>query len=509
MAPDSRTSNAKKNMLFGYLGKLVDLLLPFISRTIILYVLGEKYLGLSSLFTSLLGVLNMTELGFSSAVVFSLYKPLAEKDVPTVRAYMTYYKQIYRVIGVIIMVVGLVLMPFLRYLIRGDVPEDMNMYVIYLMYLFNLVLSYWAFAYKTSLLQASQKMSVSSKITNIVNLLRSLLQIATLLLTKSYYAFLAVLMLSTLANNLLTSYTVNKMYPQYMGYGALEKEKRTELFTKVKGLAISKVCGVLRDSLDSITLSTFVGLTTVAIYGNYHYILSAVHGLMIVITISIKAGVGNSLHTETVEKNTADMLKFHYLFMLLASLCFACILCLSQDFMVIWVGTELQASNGTMFLFAVYFFSLCFSDVRNIYIEARGLWWEYRYRSIAETVANLILNVLSVYYFGLPGVLIATLATFWGINLIYGSTIIFKEYFGMPALKEFALQNLGILLSCAVSAGVTWVACSFVQLDNIILQLLIKACICIILPMVVYVGVNCRNKYMRMIPRYIKHLIKS
>ena len=137
------------------------------------------------------------------------------------------------------------------------------------------------------------------------------------------------------------------------------------------------------------------------------------------------------------------------------------------------------------------------------------MWWEYRYRSIAETIANLVLNVLLAYLFGLPGVLIATLLTFWGINLIYGSTIIFRKYFGMPALKEFWVQNAGILLSCAVSAGVTWVVCSFVRLPNEILQLMVKACICVILPIAVYILVNIRNKYMKMIPNYLKRLLKS
>lgn len=509
MASESRTSNAKKNMLFGYIGKVIDLLLPFVSRTIVLYVLGEKYLGLSSLFTSILGVLNMTELGFSSAIVFSLYKPLAEKDECTVKAYMTYYKQIYRIIGLFIMVVGVLLTPLLRYIVKGDIPADINLYVIYYLYLINLVISYWAFAYKSALLQASQKMSVCSKITSVVYLLRSILQIGVLLVTKSYYGFLVVLVLSTFANNLVTNYFANKLFPQYIGSGKLDKEKKTELFTQVKGLAISKVCGVLRDSLDSITLSAFVGLTTVAIYGNYHFILTAVHGILIVLTLSIKAGIGNSLCTETVEKNTEDMLKFHYLFMFIASWCFCCILCLSQDFMTIWAGKELVTDNFTMILFAVYFFTLCLSDIRNIYIDAKGLWWEYRYRSIIETIANLVLNVLSVYFFGITGVLLATLITFWSINLIYGSSIIFKQYFGLCALKRFIVQNIGIILSCAAAAISTWFVCSLVSLENMWLQLLAKACICVVLPVVVYVFINIKNEYMRMVPKFIKQIIKS
>lgn len=505
----TRTSNARSNIIVGYITRIIDLFLPFVVRTIIIYVLGETYVGLSSLFTSILNMLNMTELGFSSAVVFSLYKPLAEGDDEKVKAYMTFYKKIYRAIGIVIFVLGLLLVPVLRYIIKGEIPLGVNLHVIYIIYLINTAVSYLAFAYKASLLQASQKMSINSKISSFVTCFRSVIQIVVLLITRSFYLYALVLVVSTLANNLLVNYTVNKMYPQYIADGKLEKADRKTLLTNVSGLAISKVCGVMRDSLDSITLSAFIGLTSVAIYGNYFYVLSAVHGLMVVITVAIRAGVGNSICTESVEKNTNDMLKFHYIYMFIASWCFACLVCLYQDFMLLWVGAELKTNNFTMVLFAVYFYSLCIGDMRNVYIEAIGMWWEYRYRSIIETIANLVLNVLFVYLWGISGVLIATLITFWGINLIYGSSIIFRKYFGVKALKNYILQNVVILFSCVFATTLTYGVCQIVVFDNLWMQLLIKIIICCIVPVWAYILLNLKNAYMREIPRVIKKFLRK
>lgn len=508
MAKESRTENAKKNILFGYISKIVDLLLPFISRTVILYILGEKYLGLSSLFTSILNMLNMTELGFSSAIVFNLYKPLADGDEEKVRGYVTIYRTIYRCVGGIILLVGILLTPFLKYLVKGDIPADVNMYVIYVMYLVNTSISYLGFAYKSSLLQATQKSSVDSRIASLINFSRSIAQIFVLLIVRSYYAYIAVLILATIANNLVINHTVNKMYPQYIGKGSLSKSDKQLLLTNVKGLAISKVCGVMRNSLDSITLSAFVGLTSVAIYGNYYYILTAVHGMMVVITVAIKAGVGNSIYTESVEKNCQDMLKFNYIYMSIASWCFTCMVCIYQSFMKLWAGEQLTADTLTMWMFAFYFYSLCMSDIRNVYIEAKGMWWEYRYRSIAETIANLILNVICVYYFGIKGVLAATLVTFWSINLIYGSSIIFRQYFGIKVLKKYIAQNLWMMVCCGVSTIATYIVCGQLVMRSTLLGVISRIAVCCTVPILTYLIFNLKSEYLKEAFQVVKRVIR-
>ena len=131
-----KTKNASRNIVFGILMKIYQILLPFAIRTIIMYTIGVEYLGLNSLFTSILQVLNLAELGVGSAMIFSMYKPIAEDDSITICALMALYRLYYRIIGGVILVAGLVLTPFIPKLISGSVPPDMNIYILYLLNFF-------------------------------------------------------------------------------------------------------------------------------------------------------------------------------------------------------------------------------------------------------------------------------------------------------------------------------------------------------------------------------------
>ena len=99
--------NARRNIVFGVMNKTILLICPFIERTIVQQFLGAEYLGLSSLFSSILSVLSLTEMGFTSAVIYNMYKPTAEGDVHKVNAFLNFYKNVYRVMGCVILAVGL------------------------------------------------------------------------------------------------------------------------------------------------------------------------------------------------------------------------------------------------------------------------------------------------------------------------------------------------------------------------------------------------------------------
>ena len=163
MAKIERTKNATRNIIFGVILKAYQIIAPFLMRTALIYLMGVQYLGLNSLFTSILQVLNLAELGVGSAMIYSMYKPIAEDNNAAICALMKLYRTYYRVIGLIIAVAGCALTPFIPKLISGDVPEKVNIYVLYLLNLGATVLSYWLYAYKNSILQAYQRMDVVSK----------------------------------------------------------------------------------------------------------------------------------------------------------------------------------------------------------------------------------------------------------------------------------------------------------------------------------------------------------
>ena len=159
----AKTKNAVRNIFFGAVFKIITLLGPFIIRTMILWIMGSEYIGLNSLFTSILSFLSLAELGVGSALVYSMYKPIAEDDQDMICALLNLYRKMYRIIGMIILGVGLLLLPFLNKLVKGEAPADVNLYILYLIYLFNTVISYVMFAYKQSLLTAFQRSDIISK----------------------------------------------------------------------------------------------------------------------------------------------------------------------------------------------------------------------------------------------------------------------------------------------------------------------------------------------------------
>ena len=160
--------------------KIYQILLPFLFRTVIVYTLGVNYLGLNSLFTSVLQVLNLAELGVGSAMIFSMYKPIAEDDEKKICALMNLYRKYYNIIGLVILIIGILLTPFIPKLINGEVPKEINIYILYIMNLIATVLSYWLLAYRNSVLQAHQRLDVSSKITIVTDSFKYFFQLVAL-----------------------------------------------------------------------------------------------------------------------------------------------------------------------------------------------------------------------------------------------------------------------------------------------------------------------------------------
>ena len=220
-------------MFFGVIQKLYQIIIPFALRTAMIHFLGIKYLGLNGLFASILQVLNLIELGVGTAMIYSMYQPIAADDTPKICALLKLYKSYYTIIGGVITVIGLFIIPVVPKLITGDIPADINIYILYLFNLAATVLSYWALAYKSSILIAHQRVDIISKISLVVNTVQYLLQFFALWIFHSFYLYVLITLVGQLAANLITAFVVSKMYPDYKAEGTLAKEERKE--TKTSG----------------------------------------------------------------------------------------------------------------------------------------------------------------------------------------------------------------------------------------------------------------------------------
>ena len=479
----SRTENASRNIFWGVFNKVVSLGLPFATRTVMIYTMGMQYVGLGSLFSSILQVLSFAELGIGSALVFSMYKPMAEGDDDKVCALLNFYRNAYRIIGSIILLFGLVMMPFLENLIAGDLPEGVNLQALFSIYLINNILGYFLFAYKQSLFTASQRMDIISRIGMGLQLLSNVCQIVVLVLLRNYYLYVIVIPVITCLNNLCIGVLTDKYYPQYKCRGNLEKKELKVIEKKVGGMVFQKIGGIVLSSVDTIVISAFLGLTTLA------YIITSIFGFLTVIMQSIIAGVGNSVATETTNKNYNDFKKFNFIYIWIVAWCTTCLLCLYQPFMRLWVGKENMFEYGMVVLFALYFYVHKWCDMLYVYQEACGIWWETKFVSLVAAIVNLIVNIILVKVIGLPGILISTIVAVVFIYDTGYSKVLFNTYFRtiQGGLKEYWARQIIYLLSTLFASTVTVIICSFIKIPSSLLKIIINGVICAVIPNLIFI----------------------
>lgn len=476
-----RTKNTARNMIFGSISKVYNLAVPFVLRTIMIYTLGMQYVGLNSVFTSVLQVLNLAELGVGSAMIYSMYKPLAEGDTVKIGALMNLYKVYYRIIGAFILVAGLALMPFIPNLISGEIPDDMNIYILYGINLGATVLSYWLFAYKNCLLFVHQRNDITEKISMIINTIKYVLQIGALIIFKDYYIFIIITLVTGAALNIVTALVVDKLYPQYKAIGKLEKSEIKLINGRVRDLVTGKIGYIIVEQSDTLIISAFLGLTLLAQYQNYYFILTSIMGFLMIIANSANAGIGNSLVTETPQKNFNDFNKFTFLFVWLGIVCVCCFAGLYQPFMKLWVGEENLLDYPMVIMFCVYFFVKLLNTLFNLYKDAAGIWNQDKYRCLVVALSNLGMNLVMVQFWGLYGILLSTILSmlFIGIPWLLRNlfTCVFKHSAKKYVSKLLVYTLIGIVLcvACAFVSG-------YIVFDSLILTILVRLAVCGFIP---------------------------
>ena len=472
-----RTRRAFVNIIWGFIEKMITLICPFIIRTIMIYKLGNEYLGLNGLFTSILQVLSLAELGFGDAIVFSMYKPIIENDNKMLSALLNLYKKVYRIICMVILCVGLLILPFITKFVKGGYPSEVNIYVLYCIYLFNTVISYFLFAYKESLLKAHQRNDVNSRILSGCNIVMYVLQIIVLLLFSNYYLYIVIMPVTTIVLNCVRSLFVKKMYPQIVCEGHIEKDAVIGLSKRIIGLTLNKLAQVCRNSFDSIIISSFLGLVILARYQNYYYIISALTVMVSIITTAVGAGIGNSIAAETVEKNYSDYKEFLFIYNWIACFCTVCMLCLYQPFIELWVGKSNVLPLSTVILCCIYFYTMKLGDIAAVYRQAAGIWWEDKFRPIVESVVNLAVNIVLVKYIGVDGVLVSTIISIVCINIPWATYVLFKVYFKM-SIKEVFFKYIRYFIETTVLCAVVYGICSRIN-GNLLVVLVVRTIICI------------------------------
>lgn len=470
-----KTKNATRNIYYGMISKVYQMIIPFIMRTIMIYYLGIEYLGLNSLFGSILQVLNLAELGVGSAMVYSMYKPIAEDDNRTLCALLNLYKTYYRVIGGVILTLGLLILPFLDVFISGSTPREINIYVIYLITLSETVLSYWLYAYKQSLLNAYQRIDVISKNAIVIHTLKYVFQIFSLVILKNYYAYILCTMTSQILINISVGRIVSKIFPEIKAKGKIESEEIKKINCRIKDVFTYKLGNVVLNVADTIIISSFLGLTVLAVYQNYYYIIAAFISLLSILLNSSIAGIGNSLKLDNSEKVYSDFETITFLFTWLTGVCTCCLLCSYQTFMFLWVGEAYLLDNKFVILMSLYFYSIAIIKVIELYKDAAGAWSQDKYRPLFTSAVNLLINLSLVNKIGLYGIIISTILSqvFIGIPWIVKNVFdnVFKKKaneFIVKFLKYFLISVFAMILGNFISVQFNEVSVVILVLKGLI-----------------------------------------
>lgn len=453
----SRKGKSINNFAFALLGQGFGILISFISRIVFIRVLGKEYLGLNGLFTNILTVLSLAELGIGEAINFSLYKPLAINDTKKCNMLMQYYKKTYYIIGCAVLILGIAITPLVPLLIN-DLPDIYNLKIIYILFVINTGISYF-YSYKRNLIIADQNRYIATIYRYLFYFILNVVQIVWLIVFKNYIGFLILQILNTLLENIFISKKANKMYPflEQKESIQLDKETKREIVKNTKALMMHKVGGIAVSSTDNIILSKFVNLSEVGLYSNYSMILSALNAVFSQFYNSIIASVGNLFALKDKEKQYEVFEIIDFIGFCIYSLAFVGLAVLLNPFIEIWLGSQFLFDKYIVLVLVINFYITGMRKSSMTFREASGLFYKDRWKSIVEAIINIVASLILVKKIGTIGVFLGTLISsitvcVWVEPLVlykYGFekkiSLYFKNYFIYMAFTAFLFVQINLV----------------------------------------------------------------
>ena len=476
----SRTTYFKRNILYSYITTIVTSLLAFACRTVFVYKLGADYLGVSGLFNNVLGILSFSELGIGTAINYSLYKPIADGDNEKIKSLMRLYKNAYRIIALIVTSAGLIIFPFLGFLVNTEIPME-EIRVFYLIFLFNTVSSYFV-SYKTSYVSALQKHYVVTNIHAIANVAINILQIVALMLGAKYLIYLLIASGVGLLQKVLCAVYINHKYPVLVEKDVqpLDSETKHGIRRNVGALVMHKIGDVAVNQTDNIIVSVFISTAMVGLLSNYITILNIILMMTNVLFSGNIASVGNLVAKESKERQKAVFDTYDFLSFWVYGFVMIAFITLSQPFVTLWLGEKMLIDDFTMILFfaSKYLEGLC--RVTYSFKAAGGRFNEDKWVPFAQAVVNIVVSIAAVKLIGLPGVFVGTIAQRLIVNYMRPH-VVYKYVLESPEKEYFIRFFARIILLTLVCAGL-WGVSRFVLSEVTVLRFVIMTVITAVIP---------------------------
>lgn len=500
----SRTYNSIKNIVFSLGNQIAIMFLNFFSRAIFIQVLGAEYLGINGLFSDILMMLSLADLGLGSAMIYSFYKPLKENDNIKIVALVNFYRKIYRIIALAVAIIGISLIPFLNDLVNIENPIE-NLKLYYILFLINSVVSY-LFVYKSSVINADQKGYILSTYSTVINIIRIILQTIFLFVTKNYIIYLIIQIFSTFINNLFISYKADKIYPFLKGDNKLSSEEEKNIFLNIKAVFLYKISGVLINGTDNILISTIVGTVFVGYYSNYNMIISTISRFITTIFSSLNASIGNLMLEEDFEKKYEVFKLLQMFSFIIGIICTICLYILINDFIILWIGENYILDNFTLIAILANFYLSCVLPPIWSYREATGLFIKTKYVMLMTALINIILSVLLGLKFGIGGIILASALAKLSTYFWYEPILLFKTYFNESVKEYFRLHLINFTILLTTSFVTVKITKSILVTGW--LSLILKAIIVFTIPTLICLCIFVRTKEFITLKGRIKQFLK-
>lgn len=476
----SRTENSLRNIRYALAGQFLGIAVSFVARIVFVRVLSAEYLGLNGLFSNILTMLSIAELGIGSAITFSMYEPLAQQDRPRLRALMGVYRKAYLTIGLVVGGVGALLTPALSLLVK-EMPAIPNIEAIYLLFVANSAITYF-FSYKRAFLIADQKRYIATLYRYGFFFVLNLVQMLILVTTTNYILFLLLQVIFTLLENIAVSRRVDLMYPYLLEKPVppIGQEDRATLVRNIKAMVFHRLGGVVLVGTDSIVMAKFVSVVAVGLYSNYLLITNALNVVMGVVFSSLTASVGNLGVDADTEKQVETFQILDLAVFWAYSFASISLFILFNPFIDVWLGRDYLFEWPVVLAIAVNFY---LTGIRNsiwIFKDAKGLFWPDRYRPLAEIAVNLAFSVILAQHLGVFGVLIGTAISTVLVCLPVEPYVLFKLGFGRSTLEYYRRYLLHSFLTLVGGAG-TWAASAWIAADGWV-GVATKLALCLAIP---------------------------
>lgn len=502
-----RRKQSIKNSIASIIQNCIAILIGLIAQAIFIKILNVEYLGLNGLFNNVVSILGIVELGIGNAIVYKLYKPIADNDIETIKSLMKFYKKTYNIISGIVLIIGLIIMPFLPIFV-GKINIEINIYVVFILFILDTCFSY-LLAYKRSILYANQKNYIVNYIHIAYTLVLNILQILILFIFRNYYLYLIVKIIMRIVENILITIISNKMYEYLKDKNVIKLDNNiyNDIKKKIKALFFHQIGTFVVNGTDNIIISKFFSIVYVGLYSNYYLIINSVTTLFGQLIDAVTPSVGNMLVTESKEKNFDIFKKIRFVNFWVSCWSSICILVLIKDFILVWIGEEYLLDFLVLVVLVINFYQKMMRQTYSSFKNAAGIFYEDRFVPIIESIINIVSSIILLKYFGLAGVFMGTIISGFALWFYSYPKFVYHKLLGGNYFN-YLKETIGYILVFIAIAFITYLISINIYINNIYLLLFIKALLCIIVPNILILIIFGKSNNFKYVIQTIKNIIK-